>query len=219
MSHEPLRASWDPLAANGAHSAHGRRRRRRGLRGFVRAYGWRAYALPVLVALTALAVLDDGPFAVPGSTLFGPALLGGRQPEPAQPERNQLVAPGLAPGMPSDPTPTPLVPNPDAPRFAEAKASADLPAGGVFTEAGVGTWSVVPGSGQQLGAGELRTYSVELENGVILPGGPDGLVRIVDTTLANPKSWIGSGKYAFQRVDAGVPDIRISLASQQTGRQ
>ena len=196
----------------------------------MRAYGWRVYALPVLVALTVLAVFNNGRFPLPGSTLLGPALLGSQQPEPAQPERIQLAAPGLDAGMPPTPqtptplvpnplVPNPLVPNPDAPRFAEAKASAELPAGGVFTEAGPGAWSVVPGAGPQLGAGDLLTYSVELENGVVLPGGPEGLAQIVDTTLANPKSWIGSGKYAFQRVDVGEPDIRISLASQQTARQ
>jgi hypothetical protein len=213
MSHEPLSASWEPLAAGGR-SAHSSRRRR-GLRGFVRTYGWRAYALPVLVALTALAGFNDGRFSLPGS-----ALLGSRQPEPAQAERIRLAAPDLDAGvLPTSPDPTPLVPNPEAPRVAEAKASAELPAGGVFTETGLGTWSVVPGGGPQLGAGELFTYSVELENGIVLPGGPEGLAQIVDATLANPKSWIGSGKYAFQRVEAGEPDVRISLASQRTARQ
>jgi Protein of unknown function (DUF3152) len=208
-SHEPLSASWEPLAANGrsTRSTDGRRR------GFLRTYGWLAYALPVLVALTALTVFNTGRFPLPGSVPFGP-----EQPEPARPERIQLAAPGLDAGVLPDP-PTPLVPNPDAPGFAEAKASAELPAGGVFTEAGLGTWSVVPGVGPQLGTGQLFTYSVELENGVELLGGPEGLVQIVDATLANPKSWIGSGKYAFQRVDIGEPDIRISLASQQTARQ
>jgi Protein of unknown function (DUF3152) len=214
-----LTASWDPLAANGldARPAHGPRPR--GLRGFVRAYGWRAYALPLMVALTALVVFNPVQFRLPESAPFGPALLGPEQPEPALPERIQLAAPDPDAGVATPPAPTPLVPNPDAPRFAEAKASAELPAGGVFTEAGLGTWSVVPGAGPRVGAGELFTYSVELESGVVLPGGPEGLAQTVDTTLANPKSWTGSGKYAFQRVDAGEPDIRISLASQQTARQ
>jgi Protein of unknown function (DUF3152) len=179
-------------------------------RGFLRDYGWGVYALPVLVVLTALAVFDIGRFSSSGLA----------SPEP-QRERNQLIAPGLDAGVPTATSqePTPLVPNPEAPRFVEAKASAELPAGGAFTETGPGTWSVVPGSGPRLGAGELFTYSVELESGVELPGGPAGLAQIVDATLANPKSWIGSGTYAFQRVDTGEPDIRISLASQHTARQ
>jgi uncharacterized protein DUF3152 len=181
----------------------------------MRAYGWRVYALPVLVALTALVAFNAGWVRLPGSAPLGP-----ERPEPARPEGIALAAPGPETGVQPTPSPlTPLVPNPEAPRFAETKPAAELPAGGVFTEAGLGTWSVVPGDGPRLGAGRLLTYSVELEDGVELPGGPEGLVRIVDTTLANPKSWIGSGKYAFQRVDVGEPDIRISLASQQTARQ
>lgn len=217
-SHEPLSAAWDPLAANSANPPGVRSAdapRRRGLSGFVRAYGWRAYALPVLVALTALVAFDAGRFQLPESALLGP-----EQPEPARPEGFQLAGPKSETGiLPTPPTLTPLVPNPEAPRLAEAKAPAELPAGGMFTETGLGTWSVVPGAGPQLGTGRLLTYSVEQEDGVELPGGPEGLAQIVDTTLANPKSWIGSGKYAFARVDDGEPDIRISLASQQTARQ
>lgn len=181
----------------------------------MRAYGWRVYALPVLVALTALVGFNAGwvqPQVSP--------LLGSETPESAPPEGIRLAAPGLENDLlPTPPPPTPLMPNPDTPRYADTKASAELPAGGVFTEAGLGTWSVVPGAGPRLGAGQPLTYSVELEDGVALPGGPEGLAQIVDTTLANPKSWIGSGKYAFARVDDGEPDIRISLASQQTARQ
>ena len=198
---EPLCASWDPATRL--------RRRRppaaRGFRGFLRSYGWRVYALPVLIVLSALGMFYAGRLPVPGTDI----------------ELGTAGAPqstGLPPTT-AEPAPTPLVPNPDAPKFAEAKLSAELPVGGVFTESGPGTWAVVPGSGPQLGAGELFTYSVELETGIVLPGGPEGLAHIVDTTLANPKSWIGSGKYAFQRVDTGDPDIRITLASQQTARQ
>ena len=200
-SGQPLCASWDPVA--GQHRA--RRRppgspHRRGLRY----YGWRGYALPVLAALTALAFFNGGRLPLPVTGLTDP------------PAPDDITAP---PAAAISEVPTPLVPNPDAPKFSEAKVSAELPAGGAFTESGPGTWVIVPGSGPQVGTGELFTYSVELETGVVLPGGQEGLAQIVDTTLANPKSWVGSGKYAFQRVDGGAPDIRITLASQQTARQ
>jgi len=175
------------------------------LRGFLRLYGWRVCALPVLIVLSALAIFQAGRLSLPGTDV----------------EIGAAGAPRSAAslGTTQEPTPTPLVPNPDAPKFAEAKLSAELPAGGAFTESGPATWMIVPGSGPQVGIGELFTYTVELETGVVLPGGPEGFAHIVDTTLANPKSWIGSGKYAFQRVDTGEPDIRITLASQQTTRQ
>ena len=202
---EPLQASWDPLSEQ-ARSARGRRRpQRRGLWGFVRGYGWRVYALPVLAVLTALAVLDARePAALPIGSLAS-----GLSQSPA----------ASSPAAPTTTDPTPLVPNPAAnEKYDEAKASAELPAGGPFTEQGAGTWAVVPGSAPQFGAGQVFTYTVEIEDGVQVPGGPDGFARTVDATLNNPKSWIGSGKYAFQRIDSGTPRIRISLTSQLTTR-
>ena len=52
-----------------------------------------------------------------------------------------------------------------------------------------------------------------------LVGGPEGFATTVDATLQNPKSWIGSGEYAFQRIDDPLAaDIRITLTSQLTQR-
>jgi hypothetical protein len=200
---EPLRASWDPLTEHGPRARQRRPPRRSGLGGFLRSYGWRAYALPVLAVLTALAVFNVGR-------------------DGGEPAQRQQTVPVVADGTPTTTTteaPAPLVPNPEGnPRFDAAKAFAELPAGGPFTERGDGNWTVVPGAGQQVGTGQVFTYTVEIENGVQLPGGPEGFARTVDATLNNPKSWIGSGKYAFRRVDSGSPQIRVSLASQHTAR-
>jgi len=164
-------------------------------------YGWRVYALPVLVMLTGLAVLTkltvlDSARAPISET---PAQAG-QQQAPQQPE--------------------PLIPNPDGgDGFAAAKVPAELPGGEPFTEQGNGTWTVVPGAGPQFGTGRLVTYSVEVEDGVELVGGPEGFATTVDATLQNPKSWIGSGEYAFQRLDdPQAADIRITLTSQLTQR-
>jgi len=164
------------------------------------------YALPVLAVLTALVVLDDG-----GRPALSIGSLSANTPsQPAQ--ATTTVAPTTT-------EPEPLVPNPAAnEKYAEAKASAELPAGGPFTERGNGTWVVIPGATERFGAGQLFTYTIEIEDGVQLPGGPEGFAHTVDATLNNPKSWMGSGKYAFQRIDAGTPKIRISLASQATAR-
>lgn len=185
---EPLAAFRDPAAGR-------RRRRPRRLARLLRTYGWRLYALPVLVVVTALAVAD---FA--------------RTPAPRASE------PGTASS--EEESATPLIANPDTGSgFGAAKASAELPGGGSFSERGAGTWSVVPGAAPQFGTGRLFTYSVELEDGVELPGGPEGFAATVDATLRNPKSWVGSKKYAFRRVDdPAAADIRISLTSQQTSR-
>lgn len=159
-------------------------------------YGWRAYALPVLVVLTALAVFDSARTGAPQA----PARTDGQPP----------AAKGTEP----------LIPNPGGgPSFAAAKAAAELPGGGPFTEQGAGTWTVVPGAGSQFGTGQLRTYTVEVEDGVQLPGGPEGFAATVDATLQDPRSWVGSGEYAFQRIgDPRAADIRITLTSQLTQR-
>lgn len=174
--------------------------------GFFRNYGWRAYALPLLTVLTALAFFWA-----------------------SQPSRlPDTETPGAGPQLPAGPSqtagpsnsapPTPLVPNPEAPKFDEAMASAELPDGGPFSKQGDGSWSMVPGTGEPAGAGQLVTYTVEIEDGVELPGGPEGFAQVVDSTLSNPKSWIGSDEYAFRRVESGTPNVRVSLASQETAR-
>ncbi|MGH3974520.1 MAG: DUF3152 domain-containing protein [Pseudonocardiaceae bacterium] len=157
-------------------------------------YGWRVYALPVLVVLTVLAVLD----ATRSS---------------AQQSSNEASIP--------EPAQNPLIPNPLAgPGFEAAKASAELPGGGPFTIQGAGTWRVIPGANAPFGTGELFTYTIEIEDGVELEGGSAGFAATVDSTLNNPKSWIGSGRYRFQRIDdSRAATLRISLTSQLTTRR
>jgi hypothetical protein len=180
------------------------------LAGFVRTYGWRAYALPVLTVLTAVAGYHAGQPSLSQAVTV--------ETSPSSPAALS-APPSTPPAQTFHPEPTPLVPNPAArEKFTEAMAAAELPPGGPFAEHGAGTWSVVSGTAPQVGTGELFTYTVEVEDGVQLPGGPEGFAEIVDATLSNPKSWVGSGKYAFRRVDSGTPRIRISLTSQATAR-
>ncbi|WP_454780179.1 DUF3152 domain-containing protein [Lentzea kristufekii] len=49
--------------------------------------------------------------------------------------------------------------------------------------------------------------------GVELPGGPNGFGHIVHGVLTHPKSWIGSGEHAFQRVASSDADFRVCLVS------
>ncbi|HYZ07779.1 MAG TPA: DUF3152 domain-containing protein [Pseudonocardiaceae bacterium] len=162
-------------------------------------YGWWAYAVPVLVVLTGLAVLDSA-----------------RTPPPESPAPETSVQSGQQ--RASKPT-GPLIPipdpNPGGGDVAAAKAPAELPDGGPFTEMGNGTWTVVPGAGPQFGTGRLLTYTVEVEDGVELAGGAQGFAAMVDATLQDPRSWIGSGEHAFQRIDdPRAADLRITLTSQ-----
>ncbi len=160
------------------------------------------YALPVLVMLTGLAVLTK-------LTVLDSA----RTPISETPV--QSGTPVQAGQQRTPQQPGPLIPNPGGGGFAATKVPAELPGGEPFTEQANGTWTVVPGAGPQFGTGRLLTYTVEVEDGVQLVGGPEGFAATVDATLQNPKSWIGSGEYAFQRIDdPQAADIRITLTSQ-----
>ncbi|WP_425301835.1 DUF3152 domain-containing protein [Nocardia wallacei] len=199
---QPLRASWDPAGTRDARSGAEPERdagKRSALGRFVATYGWRAYALPVLFVITVLVAVD--------------AVKGAGDPDGAG-------APGL--GRLSGHTDKAGIigapPTGDG-KFGDLPSGA-LPAGGAFAEAGTGTWRLVRGTSAQIGAaqGHLFSYTVEVEDGVDTSalGGDDAVAKMVEATLANPKSWTHDPKFGFRRIDSGEPDFRISLTSRQT---
>ena len=96
--------------------------------------------------------------------------------------------------------------------------SAELPDGPPVPRLGYGTWHVVPGSGGAIGVGVLHTYSVEVEDGVRVADGDAAFGRTVEQALGDPRGWTADGEVALRRVDAGQPDLRIRLTSQDTAR-
>ena len=71
-----------------------------------------------------------------------------------------------------------------------------------------------------MGTGPTKyTFTVEVENGIENAQADQDFADLVDNTLADPRSWIGSGRYTLQRIDTGTPSFRISLTSQLTVRQ
>jgi hypothetical protein len=208
---EPLRAQRDPIASGSgrvrSNRDSSRWRKQTWLGRFVSTYGWRAYALPVLVALTMVVVYQT----VTGTGDPVPASGGPGQGPP------KIGAVGMA-----------II---DAPPHGLAKFDANLPAGmlpngGPFTEAGKKTWRMIPGRTPTVGQGTAKvfTYTVEVENGIERTtfGGDDAFVAMVDQTLANPKSWTHNPQFAFVRIDqadTGKPDFRISLTSPMTVRE
>ncbi|MGH3959607.1 DUF3152 domain-containing protein [Mycobacterium sp.] len=209
---EPLRAQRDPLAPGSGRLRSTRDRPRRWrkqtwLGRFVSTYGWRAYALPVLAAVTGVVVYQTA--------------TGASAPAPASDEPAQ--------GPPSiGAVGTAII---DAPPHGLTEFDANLPTGvlpdgGQFTEAGDKTWRILPGTTPQVGQGTAKVfrYTVEVENGIdpTVFGGDDAFVRMVDQTVANPKGWTHNPQFAFVRVDAtdpGNPDFRISLSSPMTVRE
>lgn len=205
---EPLRALRDPLAATDRRVRARRDRKRQWrkqtwLGRFVSTYGWRAYALPVLMVLTTVVVYQT--------------VTGTSTPRPAA---AQTVRDSPAIGVVG----TAIL---DAPPRGLAVFDANLPAGtlpdgGPFTEAGDKTWRVVPGTTPQVGQGTVKVfrYTVEIENGLdpTMYGGDNAFAQMVDQTLTNPKGWTHNPQFAFVRIESGKPDFRISLVSPTTVR-
>ncbi|MCM6775685.1 DUF3152 domain-containing protein [Nocardia sp. CDC159] len=201
-SHQPLRARWDPLAEDSpARPRPDRETTKQSRIGrFVSTYGWRAYALPVLFVITVLVVVD----AVKGGGDEGSGAPGlGRLSQRTAKAGGVIGAPPKGDG-----------------KFAADLPTGTLPDGGPFAETAAGTWHPVPGTSGTVGAtqGQVFTYTVEVEDGIDTTalGGDAAVAKMVDATLANPKSWIHDPKFAFRRIDTGEPDFRVSLTSRKT---
>ncbi|KUI15460.1 hypothetical protein AU193_16340 [Mycobacterium sp. GA-1285] len=210
---EPLRAQRDPLAessgrARSNRDEHRAFRKQSWLGRFVSTYGWRAYALPVLVVLTAVVVYQ---------TITGTSASAPKQAEgPVQGPPTIGVASTAIIGAP----PKGLT------QFDANLPTGILPQGGPFTEAGAKTWRIVPGATSQVGQGTAKvfTYTVEVEDGIDTTtfGGDEAFARMVTETLANPKSWTHNPQFGFTRIDAtsGIaPDFRVSLSTPMTVRE
>ena len=162
----------------------------RGLRSFVRRWGWRAYAIPLLTVATIATLVD--------------IVVGGPTPPstPAAAPTTQVSTPthvSAAPAGDAGPTTTAAVP---------AEAS--------FVEQGAGTVSVVDGTSPVYGTGPLRRFVVEVEDGIGVDGA--AFAEAVEATLGDPRSWGNGGRMSFQRVgiaeaDADQYDFRVTLVS------
>ncbi|MFC3961809.1 DUF3152 domain-containing protein [Nocardia jiangsuensis] len=202
-SRQPLSASWNPIE-DGPPPGEPEPPRHGPIRRFLATYGWRAYALPVLLMVTVLVGVD----AVRGGG--PPAVVAGGAPGfgTLSPRADDVGIIGAPPGDGKFPA--------DLPTGA-------LPDGGPFTEVGAGTWRVVPGGTEQVGHGTqyVFRYTVEVEDGVDTAayGGDAAVAKMVDSTLANPKSWSHDSRFGFRRVDQGDPDFRVALSTRASTRK
>lgn len=194
---QPLRASWDPerrAQVSAAGRARSNRRPTNPLRHFTHTWGWRAYAIPVLLLVTGFVVVD----AV-------------RTPDPTNATESASQQPQAPDVLPAPANFTGPIP-----------AMGELPAGGDYEASGEGTFRVVGGGYERVGERTAKdfTYTVEVENGINTTafGGDDSVAHMVDATLTNPKSWTADGNVAFSRIDSGDPDFRVSLATPATVR-
>ncbi|GGS12851.1 MULTISPECIES: DUF3152 domain-containing protein [Actinokineospora] len=192
---EPLAASWrpDPTAGGGA--------RKHARRGFFATYGWRVYAVPVLLAVTGLVVVQTAADRSPETTAAG-------------------LNPALSQTQQATTTPGPALT--ERPPVDLDIPSAELPSGGSYAKSGSGEWRVLAGSGKQVGEGRLYTYTVEVEGGIPAAqyGGDDVFAGIVDGTLSDPRGWTSLGEVAVRRVGPGEnADFQVSLTTPETTRR
>ena len=123
-------------------------------RTFARRYGWRAYALPILVVITIAALLTTGS----GAKAPAQNTAGGHG---TSTQGNQNSAPPVA-----SPSVSLKSDTPGANSRNTVLKSAALPAGAKYTTTGAGTFRVLKGTGPVVGTGTLHRYSIEVENGV-----------------------------------------------------
>ena len=171
------------------------------VRDFIDRYGWRAYALPVLFVITVVALMTAG----------GPP----KKPAATSGDQSRNVAAASTPPVASGD----ISLKPDTPSAGAnptvLKASA-LPPGPAYTTTGDGTFRILKGTTGVVGQGQLFKYDIEVENG-ITGINLNQFASLVDTTLADPRSWSGHG-VSLQRVDSGYADFRITLMSSMTVR-
>ncbi|MBK5268403.1 MAG: DUF3152 domain-containing protein, partial [Acidimicrobiia bacterium] len=84
---------------------------------------------------------------------------------------------------------------------SECSIGADNPTGSLV---------VVGGSSTPFGGTSVRTFTVEVEDGIGLDGAC--LAEQVQNVLGDPRSWIHQGDLGWQRVDSN-PDLRIIFSS------
>jgi hypothetical protein len=177
-------------------------------RDFAHRYGWRAYALPVLIVLTIAALLTTNEVARKAGGAGAGAAAGGPKAGAAGPAGPPVASSSIA--LKEDQASSSGKIN------NEVLKAAALPPGPGYTAQGNGSFRILPGSSHAVGSGPLRRYSIDVENGIT---GVDlkQFQRLVVTTLADPRSWSGHG-VTLQRVDSGPVDFRVSLTSSHTVR-
>jgi hypothetical protein len=168
------------------------------VRDFARRYGWRAYALPVLVVITVAALLSAGTPKTGNHDATSRRGGGAAAPPPA----SGNIA------LKSD--------QPASGSLDTVLSAAALPPGPAYTKQGKGTYQVLKGSSRVIGKGTLHRYSVEVEKGI---AGVDlaQFASLVQTVLSDRRSWSGHG-VSMQRVDSGRTDLHVALVSSMTVR-
>ncbi|TWH22515.1 DUF3152 domain-containing protein [Prauserella rugosa] len=179
------------------------RRKKSGLGKLLATYGWRVYAIPVLLVVTALVVVDTTQSGS-GEPNSGGAASGSQSADPGGPGGVSEI-PAKAQDL-------------DIP-------TAELPDGPDYTKRGQGTWHIVPGSSDLAGdRGQEYSYAVDVEDGIDPSSfaGEDSFASTVEGVLSDTeRGWVSTGEVKLRRVDASGPeaDFHVSLTTPETAKE
>ncbi|MCP2241744.1 Protein of unknown function (DUF3152) [Lentzea aerocolonigenes] len=116
-------------------------------------------------------------------------------PVPPPPQHQDVAQPRVPPVVASisvRTSPPPSTPPPSSSAAVAAQAARrpgpELPPGEPVRSQGEGWWRTVAGTTAQVGAGRVRTYSVEVEQGVVAPQAQHPFAAAVDRALADPRA-------------------------------
>ncbi|MEE1942694.1 DUF3152 domain-containing protein [Streptomyces sp. TRM 70361] len=145
------------------------------------------------------------------------------------------AAAGDTPDRTASPTPSPSVPDTEAPSASPpasvppssapassppASASPGKTPGknpGETTEVpatGPGTFTTARADGETVGRGTIRTYRVQVEEGIDVSAGQ--AAREVAAVLAHPRGWTNDGVNGFRPVSSGPADLTVKIATPGT---
>ncbi|WP_411077014.1 DUF3152 domain-containing protein [Streptomyces sp. cmx-10-25] len=120
------------------------------------------------------------------------------------------ASPPPLPGPESSRTPPPepptAVPTPTATATPPARVPVPPSGPGTFTRSRTG--------GERQGRGPVRTYRVEVEDGIALD--PDDVARTVSSVLGHPRGWTRDPRYGFRLVASGPVDFTVKVATPGT---
>lgn len=170
---------------------------------FSQVYGWRAYAVPVLVLATFLALVG---------------VVRTVNAEGVDTQKAALTVPAVV-------SHTSAVSTTSPPSSSSAAASTTKPADAEgeqldpsaapvtnYVETGNAQLGIVPGQSKVLGtAGPIKRFAVEIEGGLKVEG--PAFAKAVAAILGDKRSWGAGGQMRFQRVSGGQIDFRVALVS------
>ncbi|HEX8343892.1 MAG TPA: DUF3152 domain-containing protein, partial [Actinoplanes sp.] len=126
------------------------------------------------------------------------------------------TAPARAAGLPAAGPPVQRSPHRAPARPTPARTAPET-APISYPQRGAGTWAVAPGRTTVAGPnGQLLRYRVAVEDGIEDLDVAE-FADEVSNTLADPRSWTGTGQFRLQRVDTAYPaDFVVYLATPRT---